>query len=117
MSSGIAPLVARADVFVATIVVYEDSQIIAQEYKIRDCWNNRYFLSGIRAGTILDIKGLGKLKVMNIVDYDKDDEFLYFFELNINCRRIKEEIVLPTSTIDSSKWIDILKDDYIKTWG
>jgi hypothetical protein len=120
--------VMQADVFVASILVKEEGEVIAKEYKIKNAWDMRHMLAGIRRGAILNIKGLGKLKIMSIFDYDKDDNYLYFYELIFSCRRIEETAIVPyeekvtiSQLLDAkakiAKMEKVLQDDYQRTWG
>jgi hypothetical protein len=124
MSSWLAnkPNIMNADVFVASIVVAEDGKNTV-EYKIKDCWDIRYFLCGIRRGEILNIKGIGKLKVLQVIDYENEDEYLYFYELIFSCRKIadyeeKQTAIVPYSDDAArARWLAILDEDYARTWG
>lgn len=129
-------LIMRADVFVASILVQsEPNKNTAKEYKIKNSWDVRYKLASIRKGDTFHIDGIGNLKVMQIIDYDKEDDFLCFYELIFNCRKVEETAVVPYNPIVAlpspfmnalssmenaiaiqARYNALLAQDYHRTW-
>jgi hypothetical protein len=112
----------RADVFTASIVV-DDGGGVAKEYKIKNCWDNRFLLCGVKVGEMLDIKGIGKLKVIQVIPYENEanDYDLLVCELVLSCRKI-ETAIIPVYTAEEVIAINkrlamLLEDQFDRVWG
>jgi hypothetical protein len=119
------PDILGVDAVVASIIVFKDEE--HKEYKIHEPWDFRIKLASLKAGDVLNIKGIGRLRVMLSREYHTGDGFIDIVEYVIDCNWISDWWDNVTTSIvasfaDSRRVAEerriesIIKRDFERTW-
>ncbi|RPK20130.1 hypothetical protein [Paenibacillus xylanexedens] len=116
----------NVDIFLCSLVMVDDNGEV-ETYQIKEGHASTSTLMGLRQGDVFNIKGLGRLKILQTKEHEVEDpDFLETVELVLTCRKVSEwwdttttaMVVSTMNAIDREKrWQAIIADDFKKTWG
>ncbi|WP_336784091.1 hypothetical protein [Paenibacillus illinoisensis] len=116
----------NVDIFLCSLVMVDENGEV-ETYQIKEGHANASNLMGLRQGDVFNIKGLGRLKILQTKEHEVEDpDFLETVELVLTCRKVSEwwdttttaMVVSTMNAIDREKrWQAIIANDFKKTWG
>lgn len=116
----------NVDIFLCSLVMVDENGEV-ETYQIKEGQANASTLMGLRQGDIFNIKGLGRLKILQTKEHEVEDpDFLETVELVLTCRKVSEwwdttttaMVVSAMNAVDREKrWQAIIAQDFRKTWG
>ncbi len=116
----------NVDIFLCSLVLVDENGEV-ETYQFKDIYSNGNILVGLRQGDIFNIKGLGRLKVLQVKEHEVEGaDYLETIELVLTCRKVSEWwdttttalVVSTMNAVDREKRLQaIIDEDYRKAWG